>query len=77
MDLREEFLTPSDDFTPIPFWFWNDELSESEITRQIDDFREKGVMGFVIHPRKGMPVNIPYLSDIYMHYVEYAVKEAQ
>ena len=77
MDLREEFLTPSDDFTPIPFWFWNDELSESEITRQIDDFREKGVMGFVIHPRKGMPGNIPYLSDIYMHYVEYAVKEAQ
>ena len=77
MDLRQEFLTPSDEFTPIPFWFWNDELSESEITRQIDDFQEKGVMGFVIHPRKGMPETIPYLSDRYMHYVEHAVKEAQ
>ncbi len=75
-ELRQQFLSPPDEFTPIPFWFWNDELSEEEITRQIDDFQEKGVMGFVIHPRKGMPESIPYLSDIYMHYVEYAVKEA-
>lgn len=75
-ELRQQFLMPSNEFTPIPFWFWNDELSEEEITRQIDDFQEKGVMGFVIHPRKGMPKSIPYLSDIYMHYVEHAVKEA-
>lgn len=75
-ELRQQFLTPSDEFTPIPFWFWNDELSEEEITRQIDDFEEKGVMGFVIHPRKGMPESIPYLSDIYMHYVQHAVEEA-
>ena len=75
-DLRESFLTPPDEFTPIPFWFWNDKLSEEEITRQMDDFLDKGVTGFVIHPRKGMPKEIPYLSDIFMHYVEYAVKEA-
>lgn len=76
-NLRKEFLFPSDEFTPIPFWFWNDELSEEEITRQIDDFCEKGVMGFVIHPRKGMPESIPYLSDIFMHYVKHAVEQAQ
>jgi len=76
-ELRKEFLFPSDEFTPIPFWFWNDELSEEEITRQLDDFCEKGVMGFVIHPRKGFPESIPYLSDTYMHYVKYAVEEAE
>lgn len=74
--LHEQFRDPGDDYTPIPFWFWNDELSAEEIVRQIGDFAEKGVMGFVIHPRMGMPESIPYLSDVYMDLVETAVKEA-
>lgn len=74
--LRAEFLSPADEFSPMPFWFWNDELTEEEITRQIDDFLAHGVAGFVIHPRKGLPGSIPYLSDRYMHYVRHAVEEA-
>lgn len=75
-NLLSAFLTPSDEFSPMPFWFWNDALTEEEITRQIDDFQAHGVMGFVIHPRKGLPGAIPYLSDSYMHYVRHAVEEA-
>ncbi len=74
--LRGEFLTPADEFSPLPFWFWNDALTETEITRQIDDFHAHGVAGFVLHPRKGLPGTIPYLSDTYMHYVRHAVEEA-
>lgn len=74
--LKELFLHPSDEFTPIPFWFWNHALTEAEITRQIEDFHDKGVMGFVIHPRMGIPADIPYLSDRFMHYVKHAVQEA-
>lgn len=74
--MKHAFLCPDDEFTPIPFWFWNDELTEEELRRQIHDFRRKGVMGFVIHPRKGLPKTIPYLSDRYMHFVRFAVDEA-
>lgn len=74
--LKEKFLHPDDEFTPIPFWFWNDSLNEEEIRRQIHDFREKGVMGFVIHPRIGIPKNIEYLSDRFMQLVRFAVAEA-
>ncbi|UUZ95550.1 hypothetical protein LJK87_14545 [Paenibacillus sp. P25] len=74
--LHNQFINPDNEFTPIPFWFWNDDLKESEIIRQIRDFAEKGVMGFVIHPRMGIPETIPYLSDTYMDLVEAAVKEA-
>ncbi|WP_248924381.1 glycosylhydrolase-like jelly roll fold domain-containing protein [Paenibacillus hamazuiensis] len=74
--LQQQFLEPSDENTPIPFWFWNDTLTPEEILRQIADFAEKGVMGFVVHPRIGIPESIPYLSDIYMDLVETAVKEA-
>lgn len=73
---REAFTHPSDEFTPIPFWFWNDELTEEELRRQIHDFHDKGVAGFVIHPRKGLPKTIPYLGERFMHFVRFAVEEA-
>lgn len=74
--LRENFLNPQNEYTPIPFWFWNDNLEEGEIKRQIRDFKSKGVMGFVIHPRIGIPKEIEYLSDKFMELVKFAVKEA-
>ena len=57
-------------------WFWNAHLNEQEIIRQIHDFKDKGVDGFVIHPRIGIPKEIGYLSDRFMELVECAVKEA-
>lgn len=74
--IKKAFLHPLDEFTPIPFWFWNNALDEKEITRQIEDFHSKGINGFVIHPRIGIPEDIPYLSDRFMHYVKHAVSEA-
>ena len=76
-ELQTEFLHPSEEFSPMPFWFWNDELTEAEIDRQMTAFKEKGVDGFVIHPRMGLPESIGYLSERYFHYVKYAVKRAQ
>ena len=75
-ELKKAFLQPGDEFSPMPFWFWNDELTEEEILRQIHDFQEHGVAGFVIHPRKGLPNTIPYMSDRYMLFVRVAVEEA-
>ncbi|MCI8332882.1 MAG: hypothetical protein HFE78_08680, partial [Clostridiales bacterium] len=74
--LAEEFANPSDEFTPIPFWFWNDQLTEEEISRQMHAFNEKGVNGFVIHPRLGLTDDIVYMDESWMHYVRYAVELA-
>ncbi len=75
--LRKDFLYPSDEFTPISFWFWNDDLVPEEIIRQIDDFTQKGVMGFVIHPRIGIPKEIKFLSGRFLDLMEVAIKEAE
>ncbi|MDQ0231858.1 glycosylhydrolase-like jelly roll fold domain-containing protein [Metabacillus malikii] len=75
--LKQEFLNPRNEFTPIPFWFWNAALTHEEIRRQIHDFYNKGVNGFVIHPRIGIPEEIVYLSDQFMDFVETAVIEAE
>ena len=74
--VADAFLNPSDEFTPIPFWFWNDRLTNEEIIKQIQDFHDKGVTGFVLHPRLGIPDDIEYLSDGFMEFVKIAVDEA-
>ena len=74
--IKNSFIHPSEEFSPIPFWFWNDTLSEKEILRQIQDFYEKGVNGFVLHPRIGLPKEPEYLSEGFMAFVKCAVKEA-
>lgn len=76
-DYQREFLHPDSEFSPIPFWFWNDILDKGEIDRQICEFKKKGVDGFVIHPRIGLPKKIEYLSDEFMDYVKFAVERAK
>lgn len=72
-----EFKNPSNEFTPIPFWFWNDYLSKDEISRQMREFNAKGVNGFIIHPRIGIPESIQYMSEEWLGFVKFAVLEAK
>ena len=73
----KNFLCPPEEFSPIPFWFWNDKFSEEKIKEQILDMKAHGIDGFVIHPRIGIPESIGYLSDEFMHFVKFAVKCAK
>ncbi len=74
--LKNSFLQPDAEYTLYPFWFWNDAFTFDEIDRQIREFKSKGVDGFVIHPRIGIPESIPYLSDTFMAFVRHAVETA-
>ena len=74
--LINEILHPGKEFTPIPFWFLNDHLTDEEIIRQLKEFRSKGVWGVFLHPRIGIPESIAYLSDDFMHYIRTAVETA-
>ncbi len=75
--LLEGFLHPSDEFTPFPFWFLNGDLNSAEIERQLHDFKSKGVMGVVLHPRIGIPNHIKYLSKEFLDIIESAVSTAE
>ena len=61
----------------MPFWFWNDDLDEDEIARQMADFERHGVYGFIIHPRVGLPRDIGWMSERMIGYMRFAVEEAQ
>ena len=75
--LIHEFEHPAEEFSPMPFWFWNDTLTEEEILRQMTAFKEKGVDGFVIHPRLGLDPAIPYMGERWLSFVRYAVEQAE
>ncbi len=74
--LPAEWLDPPHEFSQVPFWFWNDELSETELLRQIEDFRAHGVHAFLIHPRAGLPKSIGWLSERMIGFMRFAIERA-
>ena len=50
--LTNIFKNPGNTFSPIPFWFLNDDMDPDELVRQIGEFHKKGVDGLVINARR-------------------------
>ena len=75
--IESSWRNPPREFSQAPFWFWNDELSEEEILRQLKDFHAHGIYGFVIHPRAGLPRDTGWMSDRLIHYMRYAIEQAR
>ncbi len=74
--LPEEWVNPPSEFSQAPFWFWNDDLSEAELLRQIEDFKARGVQAFLIHPRAGLPKSIGWMSERMIHFMRFAIERA-
>ena len=70
-------MEPAREFSAIPFWFLNDDLSKEELSRQLRDFAEKGVYGVVLHPRIGIPKSLRFLSDEYFDLIRHCVQTCQ
>lgn len=63
----EAFRNPDGAYRSIPFWSWNDRLTDEELTRQINEMAQKGMGGFFMHSRDGLET--PYMSDEWMERV--------
>lgn len=76
MGMPPEWYNPPVEFSQAPFWFWNDDLSEKELLRQIEDFRVHGVHAFLIHPRAGLPRSIGWMSDRMIDLMRFTIERA-
>ncbi|MFE5320816.1 glycosyl hydrolase [Paenibacillus sp. NPDC056579] len=72
--VKEQFQEPAIALRSVPFWAWNDELEQEELTRQIADMHDKGMGGFFMHSRDGLET--PYLGEAWMDAVRTAVEQA-
>ncbi|WP_194842044.1 glycosyl hydrolase [Gracilibacillus salitolerans] len=70
----QSFNQPNPEYGIHPFWFWNGELTEEEISYQLKEMADKHVTGVYICARQGM--DVPYLSDQWFDKVEYAIQIA-
>lgn len=76
-DFRRRFFDPNREFSPVPFWFLNGNLTEAELRRQLEDFRAHGVWGVTLHPRKGLAPEIGYMSPRWLDLIAFAVEAAK
>lgn len=65
MKFLAQLQNPPREFTAIPFWFLNGELTAEELRRQLADFAAHGIYGVVLHPRMGLSPDITYLGERY------------
>ncbi len=68
------FADPPGAYRPIPFWFWNGDMEEAEIDRQLQEMQAKGVNEAFIHARRGL--TIPYLSELWFARIGFTLKKA-
>lgn len=73
--LRTLFPKPPAEFSTLPFFVWNGEITEAMIDRELKDFSEQGVHGFIIHPRPGLITE--YLSDRWFQLIRYTIDHAK
>ena len=69
------FFKPLSQYSMVPFWFWNAELNDEELVRQLHEMKDKGVEEVIIHARKGLTV--PYLSPEWFSKIRLSCKAAE
>jgi hypothetical protein len=73
--LQALFPKPPAEFSTVPFFVWNGDMTEAMIDRELRDFSQQGVQSLMIHPRPGLITE--YLSDRWFQLVRYTVDQAR
>ena len=73
--LKTLFPKPPAEFSTLPFFVWNGDVAEAMIDRELRDFSQQGIRGFIIHPRPGLITE--YLSDRWFQLIRYTVDHAK
>ncbi len=74
-ELKKNFAHPSNRYGPAPFWFLNGDLDRQELKWQVNEMKEKGLSGYVMHSRYGR--RIPYMSDEFFDRIGCIVEESE
>lgn len=76
-ELRARFADPPREFGMMPLWFWNDDLDETELLRQLREFHARGCGGVMPHARVGLSRRVGYLTPEFFRLVRSVTAEAE
>lgn len=74
-ELQRNFSKPPMEYGTVPFSVWNDDMTESEIEKQLIELKEQGAGSIFIHPRPGLIT--PYLSDTWLSLCKFTVDKGK
>jgi hypothetical protein len=74
-DPRRVFADPPRQYHTLPFWVWNDDLTDEQVRFWMQDFADHGIRSVIVHPRPGLMT--PYLSDRWFALWKLALAEAE
>ncbi|WOO40094.1 hypothetical protein [Rubellicoccus peritrichatus] len=75
--LPPAFISPDKRLSLTPFWFWNDKLELPRLLKQLAEFQERGIQGFVIHPRIGLTRDFEWMSRPLLECMRSVIEEAK
>lgn len=73
--LKQAFAGDLTEYRSIPFWSWNNTLHIPELLRQIEDMKEAGMGGFIMHARIGLKEE--YLGERWFSCIAACLKKAK
>lgn len=74
-EIIKSIAMPNGEYRPVMMWFWNGNITEEGIEKELDLFKSQNITDFFIHPSEGMGVE--YLSDRYMELISHSVAYAK
>lgn len=74
-EARTAFANPGKEYSTIPFWVWNDLMTDEEISGTLQAFAAQGVRQVFVHPRPGLMT--PYLSEEWFRLWKVTMAEAE
>ena len=73
--LRKEFKKPAKEYGTIPFFVWNGDITKEGIDEKMQDYKNAGCGGVIVHPRPGLITE--YISDKWYDLFRYTVKKGK
>jgi len=79
--LGAKFIRPPDEAKPRVYWWWlNNLVSRQAITRDLEEFKSKGIGGVLLFnaggPAGAMPSGPDFMTPAWRELVKHAVREA-
>ena len=75
MDIVKSLQNPPPEYSVCAFWFWNGELDEARMLRQMDEMRSKGIYNAFMHARAYLKT--PYMGDTWFRVMDGCVRRAK
>ncbi len=74
-NIKALFTSPPAEYSTVPFWVWNDMLTDELVISTLNDLAEQNIRQVFVHPRPGLMT--PYLSKEWFRLWKIALKEAE